>query len=320
MGIKKANTFERSIRACIGNLSVENCRKLLDHGFEEHGNREAPVFIYICHEKAIWKSTAAKLGIDLEAKWNEEELTDLMETKEQDYRCSGIKESCTANGLKKIIVDGVLEQFALLFVEFGYDIDACDFSGKTALHLAVKHGFMSTAKLLVKSGASLSRTSPIASWIRTQLPALYHSLYTLDVEMTQMVMAQSVVTRSDLEKHSVSVDGMEKFAYLPKKIPERIRQHLQAITKVNPRNFLLITLVIKAYDNPNINSKMLAEMVEVGRCFARLFNRMNLDHVAPRPLVGFQQSSLASMNNLLNESRMDRFFPQLINSLYDVCE
>ena len=306
-------TFERTLRAKISSLDFEGCHTLLESDFAVRGDELSPIFISICHEKAIWKTVALKFDVDLEEEgWNEDELSKVISTKEDNLLSAGyMKKTGIANGLAKVAVERIFEQFIRLFMDYGYKIDATDFSGHTALHHAIKYGFRSTVKLLIESGADLSIRAVVASWIRVKLPAIYHSLYALDEEATRIVLKHC-----DEGNIKMELEKIDEFVYLPKNIPETITKYLQKLNELTPLNFLLIILIIKTYGNPNINSHLLGEMVNIGKNLSVLFHRCQIHLKAPEPLLNFYTNALTSMSQ--HGFCKDKFFSQLISSLYNV--
>ena len=305
--------FERALRTQITNLYFVGCKNLLMNDGAEHCNVLLPIFICICHEKAIWKTIASKLGIDLEAKWGEYELRELIERREKQLDANYIKNTGIANDLVKVAVDNIFDRFVMLFVAYGYDVDVTDFSGHTALHYAIRYGFYSTAEVLIKSGADLSKPATIASWIQVKLPALYHSLYSLDEKMTKILL-----THSKGKWMEMDLEKIDDFVYLPKKTPETIKRCLQNLTELNPINFLLIVLIIKSYGNPNIDSQSLVEMINVGKSLSGLLIDFQSHLVMPKPLHHFYITALASMKNSQLGVCKDKFFFQLIDSLFNI--
>lgn len=313
MKFGKTDDFGSALIKRIANLDYEGCRKLLLDDCGKHENKLYPLFICICREKVTWRAIATKLGIDLEVEWKEDEFSQIIATKDKELCSIYMKKEGIVNGLKKVAVEGIFELFVLLFIEFGFVLDVADFTGHTALHHAIKFGFKSIAKLLIQSGASLEMKAPVASWIKARLPTLYHSLYFLDVEMTRLVLMHC-----DSEKHQFIVEDITQFVYLPKKLPETIEQCLQKLAEINPFNFLLIIMIIRSYGNPNITPQMLTEIINIGKDFKSLFLQLQLKHAVPEPLIDFHRNASASPKSSQNGFCKDRFFFQLIDSLYDV--
>ena len=308
--------FERSLRTKISCLDFEGCRMLLINDFATDGDACFPIFISICHEKAIWKTIALKFGIDLEEEWNENQLKNAF-SKNQDnlFSVGYMEKTGIVNGLTKVVVDRIFDQFIKLFFEYGYYIDATDFSGQTALHHAIKFRFSTTAKLLVELGADPSTRAVVSSWIRVKLPAIYHALYTLDENVTSMLLMHCDESCMEMELGKID----DEFVYLPQNIPTAVAKCLQEIHQLTPLNFLLIILIIKSYGNPNVNSQILSELINTGRGVSALFHEHGtFNFTIPEPLLEFAAKTRASTRTAQPEVCKHRFVSQLIDMLYNI--
>ena len=307
-------TFERQLRAKISRLDFEGCKTLLKNDFAVHGDVFSPILIGICHEKALWKTLALKFDIDIEENWSEKELKKAISLKDENLLNTGcMSKAGIKDGLAKVVVDRIFDQFMELFVEYGYHIDAMDFSSQTALHHAIRYGFSSMVRLLIELGADVNIKALISSWIRVKLPAFYHSLYTLDTKVTSAFLISC-----DNASLSMKLGNIEDFVYLPKNVPESIVKCLQKIDEVTPLSFLLIILIIKSYGNPNIDSQRLSEMVNIGESFTALLQRYQIHFKTPEPLLDFYANSMAFAKMSHHGYCKDKFCLQLVNSLFNV--
>ena len=307
--------LERSLRTKISCLDFEGCKILLINYFAAHGDACYPIFISICHERAMWKTIALKFAIDLEEEWNENQLKNAI-SKNQDnlFSVGYMEKTGIINGLTKVVVDRIFDQFIKLFFEFGYHIDATDFSGHTALHHAIKFKFSTTVKLLVEMGADLSIRAVVSSWVRVKLPAIYHALYALDEKVAGMLLMHC--DESCMEMDLGKID--DNFVYLPQNIPSAVTKCLQEINQLTPLNFLLIILIIKSYGNPNVNSQILSELINTGKGVSALFHGHTINITIPESLLDFAAKTQASTRIAQPEVCKHRFVLQLIEILYNI--
>ena len=266
MGLEKHDPVVRSLRAAIADLDFAKCKNILVNE-SKFADNNFPIFVYICQQKVIWKSACEHVNIDMDSKWSKESLRDHLchQQNGKHFLDYSTKESC----LQKILVDGIFEQFILLFVEFGYNVNATDISGLAAMHYAIKHGLRLTTEILIDSGASLLKEAKIASWIHTKLPALYHCLYTLDIEMLKVILKNSTNCACDIPK----LKHIDQFVFLPARLPLPIQDCIRMLDHINPLSFLLIVYAVKSYSNQSSEARMIKAVNEIMNTLQEFFVR-----------------------------------------------
>ena len=296
------------IKQAVSGLDYIRCTDILSnrsHVRSNVGENNFPIFVYICQQKVIWKSACEHVNIDMDSKWSKESLRDHLCHQQNGKHC-----------LQKILVDGIFEQFILLFVEFGYNVNATDISGLAAIHYAIKHGLRLTTEILIDSGASLSKEAKISSWIHTKLPALYHCLYTLDVEMTKLVLEKSDI--KILKYHQLD-KRIDDCLYLPKNIPVLVQACLMEIDKFNPLSFVLIIIVMKSYSNSSLNTEVIETMISTCRLMGSVL-LPSIDEVGeclcPDSLLEFYRTSLEEVKRSGIGACQEIFFFRLIKVLF----
>ena len=314
MQLGRYSQFEQSLRSGISSLDHQRCKVLLENSKDE-SKEVFPIFVFICQEKALWKTVCSKLGIDLREKWTNEDFRATASEKfsklNQKDRAYFTNRPDILPKLEKIAVEEIFENFVSLFASFGYNLNETDFNGLTALHHAIKHAFLHMADILIKYGADVAKEARIASWIRIKMPALYHSLYYHDFEMTRLIL------HSSKDILHIPINSMDNFVYLPKNVPAPVLACLNCIQEINPVIFMMVITMIQSHSNPNCTTEMLEKFVDLASTCRNVFTEVDIcEFPIPDCIREFHQNCLLSLNK--KGVFQGKFFFQVTSALFDM--
>ena len=314
MQVGRFSQFEQSLRNEVKNLDHRRCKVLLENS-KDVSKEGFPIFVFICQEKALWKTVCSTLGIDLREKWTKEDFRATASEKfsklNQKDRSYFTNRPDILSKLEKVAVEEIFENFVSLFVSFGYDLNETDFNGLTALHHAIKYAFLHMADTLIKYGADVAKEARIASWVRIKMPALYHSLYYHDFEMTRIIL------NSSKDVLHIPIDSMDDFVYLPKSVPTPVLACLNCIQEINPIIFMMIITMIQSHSNPNCTTEMLERFIDRATTCRNVFAEVDIcEFPIPDCLREFHQSCLLSLNE--KGVFQGKFFFQVTSALFDM--
>eukprot|EP00794_Sanderia_malayensis_P011218 gene11218-12395_t len=308
------STLIVSLRKEIQHLNYDGCKQLLMHQQADDaivGKRDgslmmestccekhAPILLYLCQEYKRWLDVCTRVGIDTTRQKNFTviDIENCIDSCEE-----GIKQRCLVRDsdhaslsivscMESILVDGVFERIVQILLEHGCDANEHDTKGWTALLYSIKHGLISIVEILLNSSctSSLIETEArVSSWISVKLPALYHSLYWLDIDVTRLLISASPKIPATLVK------SFSDRVFLPSGVPGEIRKCLACIEGKNtitaatttatmttattttepshPLVFLLFVFVIKAYGDVSLTSSQVNQLLTKAAGFRKLF-------------------------------------------------
>eukprot|EP00112_Aurelia_sp_Birch-Aquarium-sp1_P018996 Seg4610.2 transcript_id=Seg4610.2/GoldUCD/mRNA.D3Y31 product="hypothetical protein" protein_id=Seg4610.2/GoldUCD/D3Y31 len=314
MQLGRFSQFEQSLRKEITNLDHRRCEALLENS-KDLSKEGSPIFVFICQEKALWKTVCSTLGVDLRKKLSTEDFRETISERfsnlNQRDKAYFTNRPDILSKLEKIVVEGIFENFVSLFVSYGYDVNETDFSGLTALHHAIKHAFLHMADTLVKNGADAAKEARIASWIRSKMPAVYHSLYYRDFEMTRLIL------HSSKGIPQIQINSMDDFVYLPRNVTPSVLACLNCIQEINPFIFMMIIIIIQSHRNPTCTTEMLDQFIDIATTCRNVFTEMDsCEFPVPDCILEFRQNCLLSLTK--KGVFQGKFFFQVTSALFDM--